>query len=105
MTSDSERLRLALHYMSKDRRNLLDLVVGSRRPTFDDVKSITTFLMSLRDLIAGARRTELRGLGVFEWKPCYGKRLPGGRVVDSWRLTFRLCRGHRYKGEGKHGSR
>lgn len=105
MTSDSEKLRLALHYMSEDRRNLLDLTVGGRRPTLTDVKSVTTFLTSLRDLIVRARRTELRGLGVFEWKPCRGKRLPDGRVVDAWRLTFRLCQGHRYKEGERHGSR
>lgn len=98
MTSESEKLRLALYHMSESRRALLNNTVGAARPTYKDVTDIARFTRALRDTIVSRRRTELRGLGVFEWKPCR-KKIPTGTYVNSWRLVFRFCQKHKFRGD------
>lgn len=49
---------------------------------------IDTFMDGLWAVISTQRRTRFVGFGVFEWKP-YRRRLPTGRMVETWRLAFK----------------
>lgn len=99
MTSESEKLRLALYHMSDSRRELLKRFTGGKEPTYADVAAVSTFITALRDTVVSRKRTELRGLGVLEWRPC-SRKIPTGKRVETWRLVFRFCQKHKYT-EGK----
>lgn len=74
-----------------DRGELLSLVrlePGTRRATRGHVDG---FLRSLWSMLGSRRRTKFVGFGVFEWKP-YRRRLPTGRMVETWRLAFKPSR-------------
>lgn len=95
MTKESERVRLALLRMSDSRKALLDEFTGGSKPTARDLDDLSRFLHALSRTVEARRRTELRGLGVFEWLPWRGK-LPTGRRVSSWRLSFKFNQRHVY---------
>lgn len=60
--------------------------------------STDLFLGGLWELVASRRRTKFVGFGVFEWHP-WRNRLPTGRVVKAWRLSFKPSKyARRYKG-------
>lgn len=75
--------RCALRQATKQPRRLIDLMLDG-----------------LWTLISTRRRTKFVGFGVFEWRP-YRRRLPTGKMVETWRLTFKPSRyvSKRYKGE------
>jgi hypothetical protein len=100
--NDKEKLRLALYHMCDSRRELLRRF-SAGKPTYGDVVSTSRFVVALRDTVLARRRTEIRGLGVFEWRPC-SRRIPTGRRVRTWRLVFRFCQGRKYspaRGKGR----
>lgn len=97
-----DRLRLALLRMSKSRKDLLTEVYGNN-PTYDDVIQIGKFIRALGNVVQRRRRTELRGLGVFEWKPFHG-RTPAGNEFNTWRLVMRFRQKHIFTG-GHDGER
>ena len=61
--------------------------------TIDDV------LSAIQKVVTSRRRTKIVGFGVFEWKP-WRNRIPTGRFVKTWRLSFKPCR---YAGKFKGG--
>lgn len=62
---------------------------------------IDRFLDGLWKLVASRRRTKFVGFGVFEWHP-WRNRLPTGRVVKAWRLSFKPSKyARRYKGRAR----
>jgi len=77
----------------EDDRELLRLRMGAAREHVDG------FLEGLWGLLRSRRRTKFVGFGVFEWRP-YRRRLPTGRMVETWRLAFKPSR---YA--GKYGGR
>lgn len=93
---NAEKLRLALLRMKDSRRELLANYAGAK-PTYEDVSGMSRFVKALGRTIENRRRTELRGLGVFEWKPFRGK-TPDGRPFNVWRLVFRFRQNCTYKG-------
>ncbi len=99
MTNEATRLRVALCTMRPSRRELLERYTGGREPTLADVVAVSQFLKALAGTVQSRKRTELRGLGVFEWLPWRGK-LPTGRKVSSWRLVFRFNQERRYAQKG-----
>lgn len=100
MTDAETRLRVALYCMSDSRKSLLLRYTGGKEPSFADVVAVSMFLKALSDTVASRRRTELRGLGVFEWRPCKG-RLPTGQKFSSWRLVFRFNQKRGFERKGK----
>lgn len=90
---ERERLRLALLKMGESRKELLTNYAGTD-PEYRDVRDLSRFLRAMCLTVARRRKTELRGFGVFEWKPCKG-RTPTGKEYDSWRL---VCRFHQKMG-------
>ena len=59
------------------------------------------FLDALWELVSSRRRTKFVGFGVFEWHP-WRNRLPTGRVVKAWRLSFKPSKYvRRYKGRAR----
>lgn len=100
MTTESEKLRLALYRMSPSRRALLETYAGGRDATYADVKNLSRFLTSLCDVVASNQKVELRGLGVFEWKP-WENVLPTGRRFKSWRLLFKFNQRRKFCGASK----
>lgn len=100
MTDEANRLRVALYCMSDSRKALLKRYTGGREPTLADVVAVSQFLKALSDTVASRRRTELRGLGVFEWRPRKG-RLPTGRRFSSWHLVFRFNQARMYAQKGR----
>ena len=88
MSDITDRLfELNLSRMSDDRRELLGRVAG-RNPTKSDNKMLTKFIKALKDTVVSRDRTEIRGLGVFFWKP-FKTHLPDGRKVVTKRLWFK----------------
>ena len=81
-----------------DRRLVLDelsLGSGGRRVGRGHVDEL---LRALWAVVSRRRRTKLVGFGVFEWRP-WRRRLPTGRMVETWRLAFKPSRyAKRYKG-------
>lgn len=66
---------------------------------------IDAVLLGLGGLLATRRRTKLVGFGVFEWLP-WRRRIPTGRVVETWKLAFRPSRyARKFKGDETNGSR
>lgn len=63
-------------------------------------RQVDAALDGLWDLVASRRRTKFVGLGVFEWKR-WRNRIPTGRFVDVWRLTFRPSRCNKLKYRGR----
>lgn len=60
---------------------------------------VDEFLGALWDVLTSRRRAKFVGFGVFEWKP-YRRRLPTGRMVETWRLAFKPSRyAKRYDGK------
>lgn len=60
---------------------------------------VDAFLDSLWEVLSGRRRTKFVGVGAFEWRP-WRKRIPTGRMVETWRLAFKPSRyAEKYKGE------
>lgn len=55
---------------------------GTNRAVIDE------FLDALLSLVKSRRRTKFVGFGVFEWKP-WRNRIPTGKRVSTWRLTFK----------------
>lgn len=94
--ANAEKLRLALLHMKDSRRELLANYAGAA-PAYEDVSNMSRFVRALALTIESRRRTELRGLGVFEWRP-YRGRTPDGQPFDVWRLAFRFRQNHTYKG-------
>ena len=65
---------------------------------------VDRMLKGLWETIRSRRRTKFVGFGVFEWRP-YRRRLPTGRMVETWRLAFKPSRyAEKYKG-GQDGDR
>ena len=63
--------------------------------------STDLFLDGLWELVASRRRTKFVGFGVFEWHP-WRNRLPTGKVVKAWRLSFKPSKYvRRYKGRAR----
>lgn len=74
-----------------DRRALMDATRFGR-------DCVDVFLRGLWRVVSGRRRTKFVGFGVFEWHP-WRNRLPTGRVVKAWRLSFKPSKYvRRYKG-------
>ena len=48
-------------------------------------------LKGLWKLILSKPRTKFVGFGTFEWRP-WRRRIPTGRMVDTWRLAFKPSR-------------
>lgn len=86
---DQERARLALYRMAPSRKDLMFRYTGGNAPTIVDIRTVNRVLACLADTIAGNERTELRGLGVFQWKPAAG-RLPTGDKYTSYRMIFKF---------------
>lgn len=62
---------------------------------------IDRFLDGLWRLVSSRRRTKFVGFGVFEWHP-WRNRLPTGRVVKAWRLSFKPSKyARRYNGRAR----
>lgn len=78
---------LNLSRMGDSRYELLRRYAGGR-PTKEDNETLGRFVSALRETIASRERTEIRGLGVFFWKP-FKAHLPGGRKVVTKRLWFK----------------
>ena len=100
MTDGATRLRVALYCMSDSRKALLKHYTGGEEPTLADVAAVSQFLKALSSTVAERKRTELRGLGVFEWRPWNG-RLPTGRKVSTWRLVFKYRQKHGFVQKGR----
>lgn len=52
---------------------------------------IDDVISAIQKVVTSRRRTKIVGFGVFEWKP-WRNRIPTGRFVDTWRLSFKPCR-------------
>lgn len=78
---------LNLSRMSDDRREILERFSGTSRPTREDNETLTRALSAIRLTVASRKRTEIRGLGVFTWKPFHAH-LPNGKNVVTRRLWF-----------------
>ena len=63
-------------------------------------KLVDFFLEGLLATVTSRRRTKLVGFGVFEWKK-WNNRLPTGRFVETWRLTFKPGRYVKGKYDGR----
>lgn len=75
--------------------------VELRRLTGVSRGTVDLLMSSLWELLTSKRRTKFVGIGVFEWRPCR-RRLPTGRVVETWRLAFKPSRyAERYNGGRK----
>lgn len=60
---------------------------------------VDLFLDALWRVVSTRRRTKFVGFGAFEWRP-WRKRLPTGKMVETWRLAFKPGRYlPKYKGE------
>ena len=75
-----------------------------RQVTKQTKERVDLMLDGLWELVRSRRRTKFVGFGVFEWRP-YRRRLPTGRMVETWRLAFKPSRyAEKYKG-GRDGDR
>lgn len=61
-------------------------------------------ISALQKVVTSRKRTKIVGFGVFEWKP-WRNRIPTGRFVETWRLSFKPCRYAGKYTEKKHGHR
>lgn len=88
-------------YVNGERRELVMRFNGGKEPTLYDYNTVHRFLKALAQTVGSRRKTVLRGLGVFEWRPWKG-RTPTVESGRSWRLSFALTRAERnYKGRRK----
>lgn len=85
--SDDWGFRLNWAKMGDDRRELLTEFTGGREPTAADARLLTRFVKALAETVARRRRTSVRGLGVFTWRP-FRAHLPDGRTKLTQRLWF-----------------
>ena len=60
-----------------------------------DGSIVDAVLDALHRVVVRQRRTKIVGFGVFEWKT-WNNRLPTGRHVATWSLSFKSCR---YRGK------
>jgi nucleoid DNA-binding protein len=69
---------------------LLERIGSNGFPTVR-AKMVDCFLESLMELVNSQRRTTFVGVGTFNWSP-WKARLPNGRTVKTWHLSFKPCR-------------
>lgn len=97
MSDITDRLfGLNLAKMSESRKDILTRFAG-KDPTKDDNDTLTRAISAIRSTVESRERTEIRGLGVFTWKP-FHTHLPDGTAVDTHRLWFSsacISKGHR----------
>ena len=96
-SEDELRARAALRSMSADRRLVINAYTGGGTPSIEEIETVNQVLKALAEVVGTRQRVELRGLGVFEWKPTKG-RLPDGRRFDSWRMVFKYNQKRRFHG-------
>ena len=87
-------------YSEPARLELLKRFTGGRDPTYADYVAVRRFLRALAETVGSRKRTVLKGLGVFEWKP-WNRRIPTGRTVSSQHLFFALTRSKRNYAKGE----
>lgn len=87
MSDMSDRLfPLNLARMGEGRREILVRFAGEN-PTREDNETLSRAIAAIRETVESRGRTEIRGLGVFTWRP-FRTRLPDGRPVRTRRLWF-----------------
>lgn len=72
----------------EDDRELLAKSLGLRPDDDGNRRLVDFFLDGLLSTVKSRRRTKFVGFGIFEWKR-WNNRIPTGRFVETWRLTFK----------------
>lgn len=85
--SEDWGFRLNWARMGDDRKELLKRFTGGREPTAADARVFTCFVKALAETVASRRRTAVRGLGVFTWRP-FRAHMPDGSTKLTQRLWF-----------------
>ena len=85
--SDDWGFRLNWERMGDDRRELLRRFTGGREPTAVDARLLSRFVKALAGTVSARRRTAVRGLGVFTWRP-FRAHMPDGGTKLTQRLWF-----------------
>ena len=84
----------------EDDRREVAKSLGLKPDNRSDRKLVDFFLEGLLATVTSRRRTKLVGFGDFEWKK-WNNRLPTGRFVETWRLTFKPGRYVKGKYDGR----
>ena len=85
--SDDWGFRLNWERMGDDRKEFLRRFTGGREPTATDARLLSRFVKALAETVSARRRTAVRGLGVFTWRP-FRAHMPDGSTKLTQRLWF-----------------
>ena len=85
--SDDWGFRLNWERMGDDRKELLRRFTGGQEPTATDARLLSRFVKALAETVSARRRTAVRGLGVFTWRP-FRAHMPNGDTKLTQRLWF-----------------